>query len=502
MLSALIKAFTGRAGLGSLLALLIVALIAYTVVDRLPKVEQNVLALSQDYLDRNMVTGDTLMSLQVVGRDVHLGGEFEDPPGLKAGLESIDGVRSALLIGTSVVGSDSETPVSDAKPESQPEMVTTVADSSEQEAPAADETELAKRVKVAEVVTELLVSDEPDNGIALEQAEEPLPVVEVAGSETSSEALEPEATVEVAVDESSLSLRYDGTQLTLSGHVGDQQMADLLVEVVADTIPSYSVLTSNVDGNGKASPLNWMRQFLKIVAGLPEDAQGLISGSDSKGVQIIPDTEQTLAVKSSKPSADTDQIRENNPARVDNNVSVSVGSDSAVAAEQVMAQDQAAALDPVATPAGTTIEGVSQQEAVAHQTSQAGAEQTASNPPVIEVTEPENHPADFIVSLNKRLSETSFFQPGEVSISAELAQELDELVNMLRQHPSLYLRIVGNIDPSAGVEFEEFVGIDRARQVQRYLRKQQLDGARIFTAPLPRGYAFDKRTQLVFYISE
>ena len=484
MLSALFKAFTGRAGgLGSLLALLIVALIAYTVVDRLPKVEQNVLAMSQNHLNSNMADGDTLMSLQAEGRDIRLGGEFQNPAALKAGLESLEGVRRVFLIGSSQSHADA------LEAESKPELAAVVDVQGETTSVADEEEALPQVAEVVKAVTGLLLKENAEvaSDASNADAQAPVEVLEAATPVT------PDSDKEIApaqarFEESSLELRYDGTQVKLSGHVGDDKMAELLMEAVRQALPSYSVLSSDVDGNGKASPLNWMRRFLKIISGLPEDAQGLISGSDSKGVSIVPDEQQTLNVVDEQAQENVNESIEANPARVE----VSESS----APEQVVA------------PAPESSEQSGSDEAApAENQAVAGSEElTASNPPVAEepaaVPQVESDPGAFIVALNKRIADTAYFLDGKADISETLAQELDQLVQMMQQHPSLYLRIVGNVDSSAGAQFEGFVGLDRARQVQKYLRSQQLDGYRVITAPLPRGYAFDKRVQLVFYISE
>ncbi len=495
MLSALFKAFTGRAGgLGSLLVLLIVALIAYTVVDRLPKVEQNVLAMSQDYLDSNMVDADTLMSLQAEGRDIRLGGEFQNPAALKAGLESLEGVRRVFLIGSSQSHADALEV--ESKP-AKPEMVAAVVDVQEvqeETTNVADEESVPQTAEVVEAVTELLLKQgaEVASGASGADAQAPLEVLEAVTPAT------PDSDKEIAseqthFEESLLELRYDGTQVKLSGHVGDDKMAELLVEAVRQALPSYSILSSDVDGNGKASPLNWMRRFLRIVAGLPEDAQGLIRGSDSKGVSIVPDEQQTLNAVKEQAQESVNESREASPARVV--VAESSAPDQVAPVQEVSEQEAPNEAGPVD----------SQERVQENQAAADNGELTASSPPASEddaVSQAASDPSEFIVALNKRLSDTAFFRDGEADISAALAQELDQLVQLMQRHPSLYLRIVGNVDSNAGAQFEEFVGIDRARQVQKYLRSQQLDGFRVVTAPLPRGYAFDKRVQLVFYISE
>lgn len=502
MLSALFKAFTGRAGgLGSLLALLIVALIAYTVVNQLPKVEQSVLAMSQDYLDSNMLAGDTLMSLKADGRDIHLGGEFQNPAVLKAGLESLQGVRSAFLIGSSQSHADTDTPADALDVEFKSDSVDAPIADQEGTPNVTDQAAVPQVGEVVDVAAGLLlkegaeVAGDPtgaDTQVLIEVAEVASPVDLARADAEDSATLDSDketASEQTRFEESSLELRYDGTQVKLSGHAGDDKMAELLVETVGQALPPYSVLTSDVDGNGKASRLNWMRDFLRIVAGLPEDAQGLISGSDSQGVQIVPDEQQTLTRVNEQAVSEQDQAsmnesRELSPARV------VVDSESAAPEQEVS--------DEVA-PAS------SEENAEQHQPAELNGDLTASNLPASEAValqQPATDPGEFIVALNKRLSDTAFFQAGEVDISEALAKELGQLVQFMQQHPSLYLRIVGNVDSSVGVQFEEFVGMDRARQVQKHLRRQLQDGSRVITAPLPRGYAFDKRVQLVFYISE
>ena len=61
MFSALIKAFTGRAGfLASLLALLVITLIAAAVLLNLPRIEQNLVDSSQSVLEESLSDSDTL----------------------------------------------------------------------------------------------------------------------------------------------------------------------------------------------------------------------------------------------------------------------------------------------------------------------------------------------------------------------------------------------------------------------------------------------------------
>ena len=100
MFSALVKAFTGRAGLlSSLLALSIIALISAAVLLGLPRIEQNLGNSAQLVLSENLADGDSLASLGVDGRELLLEGEFEDAPGLSTRLNEIEGVRSVLING-------------------------------------------------------------------------------------------------------------------------------------------------------------------------------------------------------------------------------------------------------------------------------------------------------------------------------------------------------------------------------------------------------------------
>ena len=174
---------------------------------------------------------------------------------------------------------------------------------------------------------EAISSESPKEAAALEVVVAALEVVVAADEEISTSSGEPPAQLAPesvvrdemvaedegeadGIDQSSLSLRYDGTQLRLTGHLADEQMAQLIADRVANVIPAYSVLEINLDGKGKGSPLNWMREFLRTVSCLPDDAQGRIEGSDQEGVEIIPDVEQTLTVRGNAPDIPPESDKE------------------------------------------------------------------------------------------------------------------------------------------------------------------------------------------------
>ena len=296
-----------------------------------------------------------------------------------------------------------------------------------------------------------------------------------------------------SLDESSLSLRYDGTQLSLSGHLADEQMAQLIAERVAYVIPPYSELEINLDGDGKGSPLNWMKEFLAAVSGLPDDAQGLIEGSDKLGVQIIPDIAQTLTAPAPKPvlapesgSQDTDASTDNSTTSPDEEV-LPEAAPVAVVLQTEPGDDESPGDEmPV------SIEAEQEPDVMA---------------PVVGEPEAQNVLADilpgkYITELNARIAGQRLFASGEYEIDEPLAAELDHLVEMMQQHPYLLLRVVGNLDFSVAPREAEFVGIDRAREIRDYLTAQGIERFRVFATPLPRDRAFDKHVQLVFYISE
>ena len=97
---------------------------------------------------------------------------------------------------------------------------------------------------------------------------------------------------------------------------------------------------------------------------------------------------------------------------------------------------------------------------------------------------------------------TPVFSAGDFTVGESLAAELDSLADMMRQHPDLLLRIVGNVDFEADPRFADFIGLDRARAARDYLYQQGIERRRVFARPLPKDYAFNKQVQLVFYISE
>lgn len=98
MMNAIVKAFTGRAGwLPSLLSLAIILLIAVTTVTALPRIEQRIATLIQQYLEANLSAKDSMVSVQVSGRDVLLRGHIADPALLRVGLLSLPGVRGVAI---------------------------------------------------------------------------------------------------------------------------------------------------------------------------------------------------------------------------------------------------------------------------------------------------------------------------------------------------------------------------------------------------------------------
>ncbi len=466
MLSALFKAFTGRSGwLGSILALAILAVIAYAAVTGLPGVQQRVLTLSQAYLEDNMAAGDTLMSLQVNGRDVHLGGDIQDPDALKSGLESLSAVRRVVLIGTIPADAGNS---ADPVPEEAPVQTQVLPTSPEVADANAPGNSAEATAHVVDAVSKLVLQEESAVSSAEDIPQAPAETIqESTPTDDEAEQVSQNIVDSTVSSESSLTLRYDGIRLKLSGHVGDEQMAALLAEAVRRAMPDGHQLESSVLGDGQPSALNWMNAFLQRVSSLPQDAQGVITGSDSQGVEIVPDAEQSLRVQADDVNAE----RAAEPAR----------------------------LDAVQAQASESVE-VSQEQP----TVQPQQAQTATVPPAAADSKDPSiiDPSQFIMGLNQRLSARPYFKPGAVWLEEPLKAELVELAAMLQKNPALLLRITGNIDASVGPEYEDRVGMDRAMEVKAFLGEQQVDQSRVFVVPLPRGYAFEKRVQLVFYISE
>ena len=101
MFSALLKAFTARAGfLSSILALLLIALTSAAVLLSLPRIEQDLENSGQTVLSDSLSRGDTLVSFRAEGRNLLLEGQFEDAAGLSAKLNEIEGVRSVIINGS------------------------------------------------------------------------------------------------------------------------------------------------------------------------------------------------------------------------------------------------------------------------------------------------------------------------------------------------------------------------------------------------------------------
>lgn len=514
MFSALVKAFTGRAGfLSSLLALSIIALISAAVLLGLPRIEQNLGNSAQLVLSENLADGDSLVSLGVDGRQLLLEGKFEDAAGLSAKLNEIEGVRSVLINGEELapvivaLGSP-EAEVSDVVVVSTPERV-------EQSAKTTSEVEISNDGVADSTVslTDNIATDAGDSAGDTDSAGEALEALDVAATEESIAAddetlavtgeslaqLAPEPSTddqkvadEQGLDESSLSLRYDGTQLSLSGHLADEQMAQLIAERIAYVIPPYSELEINLDGDGKGSPLNWMKEFLAAVSGLPDDAQGLIEGSDKLGVKIVPDLEQTLSAPAPEPVLAPESGSQDTDASTDNS--------TASPAEDTL---------PEAAPAEVVLQselgGESPDEEMP--VSSEAEQEPDVMAPVVGEPDAQNvaasiQPGKYITELNSRIAGQQLFASGEYEIGEPLAAELDHLAEMMQQHPYLLLRVVGNLDFSVAPREAEYVGIDRAREIRDYLTAQGIERFRVFATPLPMDRAFDKHVQLVFYISE
>ena len=505
MFSALVKAFTGRADfLSSLLALSIIALISAAVLLGLPRIEQNLGNSAQLVLSENLADGDSLVSLGVDGRQLLLEGKFEDAAGLSAKLNEIEGVRSVLINGEELapvivaLGSP-EAEVPDVVVVSTPERV-------EQSAMTTSEIEISNDAVADSTVnlTDNIATDAGDSAGDTDSAGEALEASDLAATEESIAAddetlavtgeplaqLAPEPSTddqkvadEQGLDESSLSLRYDGTQLSLSGHLADEQMAQLIAERIAYVIPPYSELEINLDGDGKGSPLNWMKEFLAAVSGLPDDAQGLIEGSDKLGVKIIPDLEQTLSAPAPESgSQDTDASTDNSNAS---------SAEEALPEAEVVLQSELVGESPD-EEMPVSSEAEQEPDVMAPVVGEPDAQNVAAS----------IQPGKYITELNSRIAGQQLFASGEYEIGEPLAAELDHLAEMMQQHPYLLLRVVGNLDFSVAPREAEYVGIDRAREIRDYLTAQGIERFRVFATPLPRDRAFDKHVQLVFYISE
>lgn len=511
MFSALLKAFTGRAGLlAGLLALALVVVTVAAVYMKTPEIEQSLSDRALPVLHAQLGEQDELISFRAEGRNLMLEGRFDDPGALAIQLLGVEGVRSVFVNGADLG--------SGAEPATETGMLSSdeTESGSDESAPSEEMSEAP--TEPAEEVAEVSVSDQssleaaPSEGgaavaeselqVAESNAEKPAEAASaepqaVAGDAAAAAeergAGAPEtaaAATEGGLAESSLSLRYDGTRLRLSGQMGDEQMAQLVTDSVRRAIPRYSELEAEVGSEGKPSPLNWMRQFLAAVARLPDDAQGVIVGSDSEGVAIIPDPEQTLVSSGDSDAADTSVVESgpaSEPEAVEPGPADGAGSD----VEPEVTESEP---DTMAGADATQPELAGPEAGVEPAAPAAGGEAMDSPVPV--------HPGQFIVELNQRLAATPMFATGEYAVGEALAAELDRLAEMLRQHPNLLLRIVGNIDFDANPRIAEFIGLDRARSVRNYLYRQGIDRRRLFAKPLPREHAFEKQVQLVFYISE
>jgi outer membrane protein OmpA-like peptidoglycan-associated protein len=504
MFSALIKAFTGRAGfLASLLAFILIGLTAVAVLSKLPRIEQNLVDSSQSVLNQYLADNDTLVSLRAEGRNLILDGEFSDAPGLAAKLEDIEGVRSVIINGS--------TPAPQASSQEPAEVVAVqvdsepVADSAGQDTNAPDSNSSASDSGETQVEAESMEAMGSGSEELVATGE---PLVQAVPEPLKSDvAASADSDVAEKMDQSSLSLRYDGTRLSLSGHLADEQMAQLIAEEVSNAIPGNSEMEINVDGQGAASPLNWMNEFLETVAGLPDDAQGLIEGSDKQGVQVIADAEQTLLRRAQPQAMNTEQADGLVPgSRENDSVTEEEGSQLEVSALQ--AQTESAEIVPEAEqPDSVQVAGASADLAIDSSVSMENVIEVPVSGPVentpadMEKVVPV-HPGKYIVDLNNRIAGQAVFEAGKYFISDALAAELDDLAEMMLKNPNLLLRVVGNIDFSVDPRIAEYVGIDRAREIRNYLHAQRVERFRVFATPLPRDYAFDKQVQVVFYISE
>ena len=504
MLGALVKAFTGRAGiLASLLALLIVVAIALAVILGVPRIEQKLVDSSQTLLQENLAESDVLTSLEAKGRDLYLEGSIQDADAIEAKLAALDGVHHVNIVNTPPPGSAGEEVLVST------ELVNDEASVSKDDASDSD----VSSVEMAEAHDQ-----DADNS-------EPLAVSsDIASGESDSAdnsgALDDdEMESSEKLDQSSLSLRYDGAELVLSGHVADAQMIELIQAEVEKAIPQGSTLETALDGEGAVSSLGWMDEFLDLVAGLPNDAQGRILGSDQKGVYIEPDTDQTLIQGESTQQANAQIQLKQSDAEVE--VAASIGDEPA---DQAISTESSEAVENAEQENAVEIQAEQQADAQSNQAEldvvvESGADSDAE--PLVEPTEAAQNeeqegdavaaessipvglsPAEYILWLNKTLATQNVYHSGEIDISDSFAAKLEPLVDIMYRNPSLLLRVVGNIDFSVDPRDAEYVGIDRAREIRDYMRAQGVEPFRVFAAPLPVEYAYDERVQVVFYISE
>lgn len=416
MLNALLKAITGRAGfLASLLVLLIIGVIAAAAILGLPKIEQKIVASSESALAEKLSPSDVLNELSAEGRDVLIKGEIKNPTELRSQIEAVDGVRNVVISTVKPADSEIEQPIKE--PEQQAQV---------------QEQKVGGGNSQAEIDS-------------TEQVNNLTPTIQI-----------------ITEQPASLAMRYDGGQLTLTGHLENEQVIELISASVKQAIPAASQLMIDIKNNGSSSRLSWMNEFLSVVAGVPNDAQGIIEGDDQYGVQIMPDETQT---KLEEP--------------------------------QLKPQSESSALDNLATSEESTDAGTTVDNQAEIDVKPAVEDAQTIRQPVISG---DMHPATFILDVNKRLALQTVFESGSYALSEKLKREIDAVVNMLKIYPSLALRIVGNLDFSVDPIDAEYVGEDRAREVRYYIRSQGIASNRVYAEPLPRDYAFDKRVQIIFYI--
>lgn len=528
MFGALIKAFTGRAGwLAGLLALLIAVVVIYAAYKGTPRIGQSLISDAQTLLQSDSVNDEPLAKIRAEGRDLFVDGQIQDAEALKTKLQALDGVRRVIVDSAATSASLSQVQSSESGANS---TELAVVGQAAEESPAPQERVNANgsqdnAVKISETQedgaepaalnSEVAVSVTPSSADLVQnevltdaRVDQPLAEEGNANVGTGTE-INVDVSDSQAPDQSSLSLRYDGTKLKLTGHVGDDQLAALISQEVQNAMPRYSELESNVDGQGGISGLNWMNQFLDAVARLPDDAQGVIDGSDLDGVQIFPDVEQNLL---STPQ-DDQQIEQQDAQEL--------GSNSDQVATPATEEKQVDAIEQPLVEAQTVNSDDNMAEALEGQLVSPEMSDTSDGQIVTEDAEPNDNdgaeqitsdtqaelteigkPSDFILSLNRRLAQQPIFASGDIQISEDLAGELDQLVQMMSRNPELFLRIMGNLDFSVGPREAEYVGVDRAREIRDYVRAQGVERFRVFSAPLPRDYAFDEQVQVVFYISE
>ncbi|MEE9447924.1 MAG: OmpA family protein [Arenicellales bacterium] len=296
MFSALFKAFTGRAGLlAGVLSLLIAVVIFMAVKMGMPRIEQKVASLGQAHLSQKMTEGDMLSAFEAKGRDLYIDAGIQNFDAIQADLADVSGVRNVLPVNTN------QAVASEANDDVSPEVAVVDAQTS-----------------AAQAVANPSVDDAADSVANAPADEAPITEAEQPQAEPALVA-ESNATY----DESSLSLRYDGTQLALTGHLSDAQLVALVTEDVQNLVPEGSQLTVNVDAQGALSNLNWIDRFLEVVQGLPNDAQGIIQGSDTFWVQVFPDAEQTLVEASQNASVQVAQSTTGENTNIFANVGVS-----------------------------------------------------------------------------------------------------------------------------------------------------------------------------------